>query len=140
MTDQRLTTIDALFTLLNEQRYPDLDRLLADDVVFDVAYYPVGGLGDNPTVGREAVTSMFTDVVAKLFDPFEFAVVETYLGAEPDVVIVEYTSHGTARSTGRDYSNRYVGVFRIRDGKVQLWREYHNPEQMTAAFGSASGS
>lgn len=140
MADERLVTVEALFSLLSQRRYADLGQLLAEDVVFDVAYYPADAAGSNPTIGRDAVTSMFTDVVAALFDPFEFTVVETYLGTDPDVIIVEYTSRGTARPTGRDYDNRYVGIMRVRDGKVQLWREYHNPEQMTAAFGSASGA
>lgn len=140
MADQRLETIGALFALLNERRYADLGQFLAEEAVFDVAYYPADAAGANPTIGREAVTTMFTDVVAMLFDPFMFSVLDTYLGADPEVVIVEYASRGRARPTGRDYQNRYVGVMRIRDSKVHFWREYHNPEQMTAAFGSASGA
>jgi ketosteroid isomerase-like protein len=140
MADQRLETIESLFALLNERRYADLGQLLTEDAVFDVAYYPADGAGRNPTIGRAAVTSMFTDVVAALFDPFTFSVTETYLGVEPEVIIVEYTSRGRARPTGREYENRYVGVMRINDGQLRLWREYHNPEQMTAAFGTASGS
>src|SRR4051794_22148914 len=130
MPDARADAVHALFGLLNERRYGDLATVLTDDAVFDVAYYPADAPGPNPVVGSTAVTAMFTDVVANLFDPFEFTVEECYLGADADVVVVEYTSRGTARPTGRPYQNRYVGILRVADGKVRLWREYHNPEQM----------
>jgi ketosteroid isomerase-like protein len=29
---------------------------------------------------------------------------------------------------GKTYRNRYVGIFRFRDGKICAWREYHNPD------------
>ncbi len=29
---------------------------------------------------------------------------------------------------GNEYRNRYIGVFRFRDGKISHWREFHNPE------------
>ena len=139
MPDTRRETVDELFRLLTDRRYADLDRVLADDAVFDVAYYPADAPGPNPTVGRAAVRQMFADVVAAMFDPFEFRVVECYLGADPEIAVVEYTTRGTARPTKRPYENRYVGIMRIGNGKVRLWREYHNPEQMAASFGNASG-
>ena len=75
-----------------------------------------------------------------MFSRLDFEILETYLGSDPGVIVVEYASSGVAAPTGRPYSNRYVGVFRIRDGRIAQWREYHNPERMVEAFGSASGS
>ena len=48
--------------------------------------------------------------------------------ADPDALVVEYQSDGLVRSTGKPYRNRYIGVFRFRDGRICAWREFHNPE------------
>ena len=56
------------------------------------------------------------------------------------MIVVEYASSGVAASTRRPYSNRYVGIFKVRDGRIAQWREYHNPERMIEAFGNPSGS
>ena len=83
---------------------------------------------------------MFETRTAGLFSELRFEVLGTYPGEDPEVIVVEYASSGVAAPTGRSYSNRYAGVFKVRDGKVRLWREYHNPERMRDAFGNPDGS
>ena len=60
-----------------------------------------------------------------------------YPCVDPDLVIAEYTSQGEVIPTGRRYSNRYIGLWRFRDGKVCFTREYLNPEIARAAMAPA---
>ena len=140
MSDRRKKAIEDLFSRLNARQFGTLEELLDDDAVFDVAYVPKGTSFSNPVRGAKAFQGVFEAGVASMFNPLEFEILETYLGEDPDVIVVEYASSGVAASTRRPYSNRYVGIFKVRDGKIAQWREYHNPERMIEAFGSPSGS
>lgn len=140
MPDSRKNTVEDLFARLSARQFGSLRELLDDDAVFDVAYMPDDASFPKPVRGAKAVQAVFETGVASMFSRLDFEILETYLGSDPGVIVVEYASSGVAAPTGRPYSNRYVGVFRIRDGRIAQWREYHNPERMVEAFGSASGS
>ncbi len=139
MPDPRKKTVEDLFARLSARQFGTLEEVLDDDAVFDVAYSPGGSSFPNPVMGATAIQDMFETGVASMFSGLDFEVLETYLGQESDVIVVEYASSGVAAPTGRPYSNRYVGIFTVRDGRVARWREYHNPERMVEAFGSPSG-
>lgn len=47
--------------------------------------------------------------------------------ADPEVVIVELDATVTLTSTGKQAATRSIQVFRIRDGKIVLFRDYFNP-------------
>ena len=139
MPDPRKKTVEDLFARLSARQFGTLEEVLNDDAVFDVAYSPETSSFPNPVKGAKAIQVMFETGVASMFSRLDFKVLETYLGQESDVIVVEYASSGVAAPTGRPYSNRYVGIFTVRGGKVTRWREYHNPERMVEAFGSPSG-
>jgi ketosteroid isomerase-like protein len=136
----RRKIIEQLFARLSAREFGALEELLDDDAVFDVAYAPAGAGAAFPVRGATAIQAVFETGVATLFSRLDFEVLATYLGQDPGVIVVEYASSGVAAPTGRPYRNRYAGIFTIRDRKVALWREYHNPERMIEAFGNPSGS
>lgn len=74
--------------------------------------------------GREAIR----EFSARTRDmPFEITDVRTrqvYETADPEVVIIEITSVGRATTTGRTFEVPCIQVFRIRDGKIVLFRDY----------------
>ena len=45
---------------------------------------------------------------------------------DPEVVIIELATRGTVTSTGRTFEGTSIQVFRIRDGKIVLFRDYFN--------------
>jgi uncharacterized protein len=134
----RRKIIEQLFARLSAREFGALEELLDDDAVFNVAYAPAGTA--FTVRGATAIQAMFETGVATMFSRLDFEVLATYLGQDPGVIVVEYASSGVAAPTGRPYRNRYAGIFTIRDGKVALLREYHNPERMIEAFGNPSGS
>ena len=111
----------------------DADAVVAhytDDYVMELPYaHP-----DKPdiTEGKEAVRER----LVRAFKIFRFTlhITEVYPCVDPDLIIAEYTSQGEVIPTGRRYSNRYIGLWRFRGGKVCFTREYLNPEAAKAAL------
>ena len=132
-TDRREQTVRDLFARLSARDFDAMAELLADDVEFDLRYAPE--MLPMPTRGKDAVRALVGDVIGAMFDPFAIEVQNVYLGAEPDLVFAEYQSDGTVVHNGNQYTNRYIGMFRVDDGGIRFWREYHDPEQATKALG-----
>jgi ketosteroid isomerase-like protein len=81
----------------------------------------------NPIIGREAWNQMQL-MTFELFSSFRLELIETHACLDPDEVIAEYRSEAVVARNGNPYLNRYIGVFRLREGKISHWREFHNPE------------
>ena len=45
---------------------------------------------------------------------------------DPEVIVIELATRGTVTSTGRTFAGTSIQVFRIRDGKIVLFRDYFN--------------
>jgi ketosteroid isomerase-like protein len=79
---------------------------------------------------RMALEASFID-----FAPYDYRIVEIHDLADPDRLIAEYTSHSRYLPRDVPYSNRYVGIFEFRAGRVAQWREYVNPQTVLEALG-----
>jgi ketosteroid isomerase-like protein len=125
-------TVRALFTRLSARDFESMGELLDDDVEFDLAFAPE--FLPMPTKGRTAVLELVGNVIGGMFEPFSIGITELYPGADPEVIVAEYASDAVVKHNGNRYENRYVGIFRVVEGKVTFWREYHNPEEATRAL------
>ena len=54
---------------------------------------------------------------------------------DPEVLIVELVARGTVITTGHAITARSIQIFRIRDGKILLFRDYANPNALAEALG-----
>jgi ketosteroid isomerase-like protein len=52
---------------------------------------------------------------------------DVYDLADPESLILEYTSEGSVLTTGKPYCNRYIAIYRFRGDKISHVREYVNP-------------
>ncbi|SRR6266540_4254648 len=106
---------------------PEFDEdLWADDVVVETPYSRrrIEGKGAWLAHAREGRATM----PPVRFDGVrEIAVHET---KDPEVIVVEYELTGTALATGKQGTGRFVGVLRVRDGRIALWREYQDVAAM----------
>jgi uncharacterized protein len=106
----------------------------ADDVVIEMPFAPEGGR--RRTVGRaewlEFATASQAALPVRIDGYREIAVHET---ADPEVIVAEYELTGTAIATGRRATAGFVGVLRVRAGKIVLWREYQDVLALSAALG-----
>jgi ketosteroid isomerase-like protein len=128
----REATINELFARLSAHEWEAAGLLTADDVEFELAYAP--DFMDMPVRGRAALVNLYASILGPMFDSFTIAPDEIILGADPDIAVVTYASDATVKHNGKPYRNRYVGIFRFRDGEIVGWREYHNPEETTRAL------
>ena len=55
---------------------------------------------------------------------------------DPEVLIVELVARGTIVTTGHAITARSIQIFRIRDGKILLFRDYANPNALAEALGA----
>lgn len=56
--------------------------------------------------------------------PRGFTIKAIYPCADPEWATVEFKGELTRTDTGQDYSNAYIAVVRVIDGKMKLFREF----------------
>jgi ketosteroid isomerase-like protein len=106
-------------------KFEQLADYVTEDLVFELPYGP--DFMPNPIEGRDAWNQMQL-LTFKLFSSFALELVEVHECVDPDELVAEYRSVAVVERNGNAYRNRYIGVFRFRDGKISHWREFHNPE------------
>jgi len=119
--EQRLKLIERSFAAVGRGDVEGQLEGCTDDVVLELPY------ADPPVrlEGKDAIRAHVGPAL-KIFS-FQLQITQVYPGADPDVLVLEYTSEGAVTSTGRHYANSYIAVIRFRDGLVCAQREYYNP-------------
>lgn len=111
---------------------PRWQKLIADDVVWELAYAP--SLGHPARLaGREAVfghAAWFVGAVAN----FRFFDLTVHVLADPDGAVGEVKGEGLIKATGRTYSQDYVLFLRAAGGKIKFLREYFDPVRAAKAL------
>jgi ketosteroid isomerase-like protein len=117
--------VRAVLAHISASEYDRLADYVAEDLHFELPYAapPIPNAFD----GRDTWDSMQRSTF-KMFTSFRNEPTAIYATTDPDVIIAEYASDAVVARNGKPYRNKYVGIFRFRDGKIAAWREYHNPE------------
>lgn len=94
--------------------------LLDEDAVLDLPY-----VNDGLIVrGRADILQFFRRSMSKSVSGIVYKLDQAYPSPKAGALVMEISTQGTA--TGREYTNRLVGIFVFRDGKIVLFREYFN--------------
>lgn len=101
---------------------------LHESLEFELPFEPA--VPDTDRAGFLEVLSM----MFAMFEKFDVTITEIYDLADPDMLVAQYSSDARGRDKPVTYQNEYIGVFRFRDGRITLWREYANPEVSHAAL------
>lgn len=117
--------VSTVLDTVSAGKFDHLADYVTDDLVFELPYGP--DFMPNPIEGRDAWNEMQL-MTFKLFSSFALELVEVHDCVDPDELIAEYRSDAVVERNGNAYRNRYIAVFRFRDGKISQWREFHNPE------------
>jgi hypothetical protein len=98
-----------------------ISGLFADDATWTLA------AGDLPISGtwrgRDTILHDFLATVLANYEPGSLELDVTGTIAEGDQVVVQWTSRARTRD-GRPYENGCIGVFTVRDGRIESVREY----------------
>jgi uncharacterized protein len=85
--------------------------------------------------GREAIRGYARHAAASPLHIDDLDEVAVHHTSDPEVVIVELVTKGTLTTTGRAFAAASVQVFRIRDGKILLFRDYFDPRGPAGVLG-----
>jgi uncharacterized protein len=86
--------------------------------------------------GQQAIRDFSNRTAASPLRIDDLQTVALHHTSDPEVVIVELLSQVTLAMTGRSLAVRSIQVFRIRDGKILLFRDYFNPNGLADALRS----
>ncbi len=81
---------------------------------------PMSGLWE----GRDAIIGEFLAGALGNYEPGSISLEITGLVVDGENATVEWTSRARTRRSGEPYENFNIGVFTVRDGKIQAVREY----------------
>jgi ketosteroid isomerase-like protein len=77
--------------------------------------------------GEQAIRDFSAQITASGLRIDDLETVAVHQTDDPEVVIAEIVTRGTLAGTGRALAGTSIQVFRIRDGKIVLFRDYFNP-------------
>lgn len=115
---------------ISANELPEMIALMHDDLEFELPY----GGDMMPAPVDKGVFASMQEPTFSMFSRFKLEPTIFHAMLDPDELVAEYRSDAEVKATGKAYLNRYIGVFRFKDGKVVAWREFHNPEIVSEAF------
>ncbi len=89
--------------------------------------------------GRDTIIDEFLAEAMTHYEPGSVSLEITGMVAERDQIVMQWTSRARTRE-GRPYENGCIGVFIIRDGKIQAVREYMDTLYASEVAFTNSGS
>jgi uncharacterized protein len=96
-------------------------EMFAEDATWTVraGRLPISGTW----TGRDAILAEFLAAAMAHYEPGSVSLEITGMIAEGDQVVLQWTSRARTRQ-GRPYENGCIGVFTLREGRIQAVREY----------------
>ena len=110
--------------LLLKQDVDGFVELFAPDGVIEL---PFAGPGmPSRLAGQQAIRDYSHRIAASPLRIDDLEATAVYQTDDPEVLIVELATRGTVTGTDRTFTGPSIQVFRIRDGKIVLFRDYFN--------------
>lgn len=131
--DERERTVLGFFTTLMRKDLAAFADLWAEDAVQEIPFPPEIDGFEPVWQGKEKILVYYNKAIPGRRDHV-FHIHHIHRTEDPDCLIVEASAHSVVVATGRPYDQRYVFVFRLRDGKIALNREHVNPLAFMKAF------
>ena len=110
--------------LLLKQDVDGFVELFAPDGVIELPF-AVPGMPSR-LAGQQAIRDFSHRMDASPLRIDDLEATALYHTDDPEVVIIELATRGTVTSTGRTFEGTSIQVFRIRGGKIVLFRDYFN--------------
>ena len=137
---QRQQTEQTVRTFLTSLETKDMDTFAsvwAENAVQDMPFSPPGF--PRRVEGKENILDLYAawpDISGdtNFTDELVF-----YPMQDPTMVFAEWRGEVDILPTGRQYEQRYGGLFRVVEGQIQLFREYYDPIVFAEAFGLELG-
>ncbi|MGB0621442.1 MAG: nuclear transport factor 2 family protein [Myxococcota bacterium] len=127
--EEAVAVVGRCFEALAKQDVEALCENYTEDYILELPYFKP----DEPMVveGRENVRAYLQAFIP--VQQMNLVFTHYHWIPEEQLLIGEYTSTGKFTDNDEPYSNRYVGYWYVRDGKVCRLREYYNPQAPRAS-------
>ena len=127
-------TVLGFYTTLMAKALDAFADLWAGDAVQEIPFAPELDGFEPVWRGKERILSYYNKAMPGRRDHV-FWIHDVHQTTDPDCIIVEASAHSIVIANGRSYDQRYVFIFKLRDGKIVLNREHVNPIAFMRAFG-----
>lgn len=129
------TVIRRYFAALQRGDEPAVREAFAENATWTLAAadLPMSGTWE----GRDGIRDGFFATAMANYDPDSISLELTAIVAERDEVVLQWTSRARTRD-GRPYEKGCIGIFTVREQKIQAVREYMDTLYAGRAF-SAEG-
>jgi uncharacterized protein len=112
--------------------------LFAEDAVIELPFTAPGL--PSRLEGQHAIREFSRRLAASPMRISDLEEVAVHHTDDPEVVVVELVAKVTVQGADRTFATSSVQVFRIRDGKILLFRDYANPRALSEAIGDEEGA
>jgi uncharacterized protein len=131
------TVVRRCFEALEESDMREVHEAFAEDATWTLAAgaLPMSGTWE----GRDGIMDWFFATAMANYEPGSVELEIIGLIGEQDQVVLQWTSRARTRD-GRPYENGCIGVFTVRDGKIQAVREYMDTLYAGQAFGGVGAT
>lgn len=119
-------------TAINDYDFDAFREILADSIVLEWPYAQPGVPGR--VEGKVAAMSFLMDVPLTIECENLHGIRIDTRHSDPAEVITEFNSD-MKMVAPVSYKNHYIGLFTVRDGKVQRFAQYYDPLRYIFAFG-----
>lgn len=122
----------SMLRFLEEKDIPSWHKLWNEDAVQEMPFAPKG----FPTrlEGKQALLNQYKDLPNN-FVSMKFPIESIMTMEDPNIVVFEYRGVIELK-TGGTYNNRYIGMLKIKNGKISLFKEYFDPVILNESFGT----
>jgi hypothetical protein len=127
-------TVRDFLDLLSKKRMDTWLELWDKDGVQDMPYSPPGF--PKRLEGKAAIAKHYSALPTNV-GRMVFPDLVIYPMVDPNTLYAEYRGEIEVLATGKPYNNIYAGLFKFRNGKILLYREYYNPMVFTEAWGDS---
>ena len=111
-----------------------LADLFAPDAVIEFSFHGPPGTPVR-LEGREAIREYSRRIMASPLRLEDYEVTELYQTQDPAVVIAEMRAKATVTTTGRPFTATSIQILRIREGHIELFRDFADPRYLEDAIG-----
>ncbi len=127
-----MNSIEMVHAVLDRLSAGDIEgalELFTDDVELEYPYRHDGG----PSVLAGSEFREMVRTAPTRLQRLQFLDIVVYGEPTADVVVAEFRGD-MVTTEGRPFRNKYISVFKMRDGLIAHWREYMDPVVVAAAF------
>ena len=130
-TEENKAIVQQMYAAFGRGDIPAVLEALADDVEWHVMGSPEVVPWAGTRRGREQASHFFR-AVGETLDVEQFEA--RTMVAEGDTVVVVGWERSRVKPTGGIYDDEWVHLFRLRTGKIAVFREFNNSAAWVAAY------